>query len=334
MRRIALAVLLLLHGFAHASVGVWAAAQGPIWLVTLLWATAMLGYFAASLGLFRVPLLRRYWKPLLTAATAASILMLTVYSHRVGLIGAFIDVALYMFAVEGVDGRAEADIEVVESAGVEALNHPLVHQITWTLGIVWLCYAVAVVLVRPMYLGWGTTPSERTARLLGDDRAPNATYRVDHAITIRAPADSVWPWLVQLGQDRAGFYSYSWLERLVGDAIHNADRIHPEWQHLERGDTIFATQRDYLGGRLGQMGWRVAELEPGRGMYLENWGAFVLQPVDSTTTRFIIRTRGAQRPDLASVLLGPLNVFVLEPAHFIMQRGMMRGVRRLAELRS
>src|SRR5512146_521745 len=117
MRRVTLAVLLLLHGFAHASVGVWAAAEGPLWLVTFLWATAMLGYFAASLGLFRVPVLRRHWKPLLTAATAASILMLTVYSQRVGLIGAFVDVALYMFAVEGVDERAEADIEVVESAG-------------------------------------------------------------------------------------------------------------------------------------------------------------------------------------------------------------------------
>ena len=334
MRRIALATVLLLHGLAHASVGVWASSEGPLWLVTVLWAAAMLGYFAAALGLFRVPLLRRYWRPLLTAATAASILMLTLYSERVGLIGALVDVALYMFALEAVDGRAEADIEVVEACGTAALDHPIAHRVLWTIGTAWLLYAAVVVVIRPVYLHWGTTPAERDARLLGDELTPGAKYRVDHAITIHAPADSVWPWLVQLGQDRGGFYSYSWLERLVGDDVHNADRIHPEWQHLEAGDTILAAQPDYLGGRFGQIGWRVAELRPGRGMYLEKWGAFVLLPVDSSTTRLIIRSRGApEPPNVASVLLGPLSVFVMEPAHFIMQQGMMRGIRRRAELR-
>lgn len=332
MRRVLLATLLLIHGLAHASAGVWASGEGPLWLVTSLWAAAMLGYFAAALGLFRTPVLRRHWRTLLTIATAASIVMLTLYSQRVGLIGAFVDVALYLFALEAMDGLAEADIEVVENAGVEALDHPFVHRALWTLGAAWMLYATTVVLVRPVYLHWGTTAAERAMRLLGDDLTPGATYHVDHAITIHAPADSVWPWLVQLGQDRGGFYSYSWLERLVGDNVHNADRIHPEWQHLHAGDTIFAVQPDYFGGRLGQIGWRVAALEPGRGMYLERWGAFVLAPVDSASTRLIIRTRGAAAPpNVASVLLGPLNVFVLEPAHFIMQRGMMRGIRERAE---
>ena len=75
----------------------------------------------------------------------------------------------------------------------------------------------------------------------------------------------------------------------------------------------------------------MAAVEPGRGLYLENWGAFVLRPVDSNTTRLIIRTRGAGTPDLNMVVLGPFNVFVFEPAHFIMQRGMMRGIRGRAE---
>lgn len=334
MRRVVLATLLLLHGLAHASVAVWASSEGPLWLVTSLWAIAMVGYFAAALGLFRVPILRRHWRSLLSAATAASLIMLTLYSQRVGLIGAFIDVALYVAALEAVEGRAEAEIEVVEEAGVDALDHPIAHRVLWTMGVAWLCYAVGVVLVRPMYLHWGTTAAERKAALLGDDLMPGAMYRVDHAITIHAPADSVWPWLVQLGQNRAGFYSYSWLERLVGDNVHNADRIHPEWQHLAPGDTVLAAQRDYLGGRLGQIGWRVAQLDPGRGMYLEHWGAFVLQPIDSNTTRLIIRTRGAPNaPDAASVILGPLSVFVFEPAHFIMQRAMMLGIQRRAELR-
>ena len=332
MRRILLATLLLLHGLAHASVGVWASSQGPLWLVTSLWGTAMLGYFAAALALFRMPVLRRHWRGLLNVATASSVVVLALYSQRVGLIGVAIDIVLYLFALEAVDGYAEADIEVAEAVGVDALEHPIAHRALWALGAAWLLYSAAVVLVRPIYLHWGTTPSERTVPLLGDDMTPGATYRVDHAITIHAPADSVWPWLVQLGQNRGGFYSYSWLERLAGDDVHNADRIHPEWQRLAQGDTIRAVQPGYLAGRLGQLGWRVSELDPGRGMYLENWGAFVLQPVDSTTTRLIIRTRGAPNPPtVASVVLGPLSVFLFEPAHFIMQRGMMRGIRARAE---
>jgi hypothetical protein len=136
---------------------------------------------------------------------------------------------------------------------------------------------------------------------------------------------------VQLGQDRAGFYSYAWLEQLAGADIHNADRIHPEWQQLETGDLVRATQPDYLGGRLGEPGWRVREIVPGRAIVLENWGAFVVNPVDARTSRFFVRTRGDGMPSLAGVLLGPINVFVFEPAHFIMQRGMMLGIRDRAE---
>jgi hypothetical protein len=161
--------------------------------------------------------------------------------------------------------------------------------------------------------------------------AVNARYRVDHGITIRAPADSVWPWLVQLGQDRGGFYSHSRLERMAGARITNAGRIHEEWQTLSIGDTVRATQADYFGGRFGTLGWEVIGLEPGRALILRNWGAFVLQPIDSTTTRFFVRTRGKGGSSALGLMLGPLNVFVFEPAHFIMQRGMMRGIRDRAE---
>ena len=198
-------------------------------------------------------------------------------------------------------------------------------------GLLFLVYATAVALFHPVYVRWGTTSAERMMTLPGDDLVLDARYRVDHGITIWAPADSVWPWLVQIGQDRGGFYSYTRLEHLAGAHIHNADRIHPEWQQLKPGDLVRATQPDYLGGRLGEPGWRVLDIVPGRAIVLENWGAFVLQPVDERTTRFLIRTRGDGAPSLAAVLLGPLNVFVFEPAHFIMQRGMLRGIRDRAE---
>ena len=331
MRRKILATLLILHGLAHAAPGMWAAGEAPAWVVTPLWGAALLGYLAAGLGLFRMPLLRRWWTQLLVVATASSILLLAVFAEPIGAAGALFDVALFVFAFELVVPAATREIAEAEDVGVAGLPHPIAHRIAWSVGGAALLYAAAVVAIRPLYLRWGTTPEERVVRLFGDDHVRDPRYRVDHAITIHAPADSVWPWLVQLGQDRAGFYSYAWLERLAGDEIHNADRVHPEWQRLAAGDTVFATQADYLGGRLGHPGWKVTAVDSGRAIYLENWGAFVLRPIDANSTRLIIRTRGAGTPSLTMIALSPVNVFLFEPAHFIMQRGMMRGIRNRAE---
>jgi hypothetical protein len=144
----------------------------------------------------------------------------------------------------------------------------------------------------------------------------------------------VWPWLAQIGQDRGGFYSYAWLERLFGARIRNASDIRAEWQIVAPGEFVRAVQPGYLGGLLGDsLGWRVTHVEPARALILENWGAFVLRPVDSATTRLIVRTRGDGAPSFLGVLLGPVEVFVFEPAHFIMQRGMLRGIRDRAESR-
>jgi len=141
----------------------------------------------------------------------------------------------------------------------------------------------------------------------------------------------VWPWLVQLGQDRAGFCSYDWLERAIGDRVRNADRIHGEWQARAVGDTVLATQREYLGGRLGTLGWRVSVIQPRAVLGLENWGNFVLRSIDSNTTRLVVRTRGRTRPTFANFIVAPIGVFVFEPAHFIMERAMLRGIRDRAE---
>jgi hypothetical protein len=157
---------------------------------------------------------------------------------------------------------------------------------------------------------------------------PNAHYTIQHAVTIRATPDAIWPWLMQLGQDRGGFYSYAWLERLVGDDIHNADRIHPEWQTLHEGDLVRAVQPDYLGGIFGpSVGWCITRLEPNRVLVLGGWGAFVLEPVGDST-RLIVRSRGANEPNVA---LAPFGLLVFEPAHFIMQRRMLLGIRERAE---
>ena len=84
--------------------------------------------------------------------------------------------------------------------------------------------------------------------------------------------------------------------------------------------------------RLGRdIGWRVSGVVPGRLLALEGWGTFVLQPVDDSTMRLFVRTRGGGEPTLAGVALAPLGMLVFEPAHFIMQRGMLLGIRDRAE---
>jgi hypothetical protein len=168
--------------------------------------------------------------------------------------------------------------------------------------------------------------------MVGDPPLGRSHYRIDHAVTIDAPVETVWPWLAQIGQDRAGFYSYDWLERLIGARIYNSDVIVPEWQQREVGDLVRGAQPDYLGGVLGDdIGWRIRELHPGRALVLENWGAFVLEPVGSNATRFHIRSRGQGIPSLSGIAITPLGLLAFEPAHFIMEREMMLGIKRRAE---
>jgi hypothetical protein len=326
-----MALALIVHGLLHASIGVWAAAGHWLAAVNTLWSVAIVGYVAAGFALLRVPVLRTHWKPILVTTTIASLLLLTAYGGVFGMLGVPIDLALAFVAFDVVQPRVETDVQSAERLHASGLPHPAWHRMGWTLATIALVYIAAVVVVRPACLRWGTTAAERIASLPGDDAIQYARYRVDHGITIHAPADSVWPWLAQLGQDRGGFYSYATLERLFGDRIHNATRIHPEWQTIAVGDTIRATQPGYLGGRFGTLGWKVTALVPGRALVLENWGAFVLQPIDSTSTRLFVRTRGEGKPTVMGLVLGPLNVFVFEPAHFIMQRGMLRGIRDRAE---
>ena len=142
-------------------------------------------------------------------------------------------------------------------------THPTRHAIaTWVTAAA-LVYMSAVILARPWQLTWGSTRTDRVATLPGDRLVDPANYRMDRVVTIHAPADSVWPWLVQIGQDRAGFYSYDRLERTFGAGIRNADRIHPEWQAREAGDFVRAAPhgarddaRDQAAGERVSLGVR------------------------------------------------------------------------------
>ena len=188
--------------------------------------------------------------------------------------------------------------------------------------------AAYTLAVRPWHMRWGATDEELTRPLPGDAIVPDGIQST-RAITIHAPARAIWPWIAQMGQDRAGFYSIDWLERLAGADIHNANQIVPAWQHLAVGD-LMRTYR-YVE-RFEPLGWIVVAVEPERALVLRSvdsrWSwALVLDPVDAGSTRLIARTRDGmmQGPQ------APLKYLVAEPAHCIMEIGVLRGIKARAE---
>jgi hypothetical protein len=197
-------------------------------------------------------------------------------------------------------------------------------------GLVAIAAAAYHPLLLPWMMNWGATAAEIGMALPGDELVPRATFQSTRAVTIAAPPERIWPWLVQIGQDRGGIYSYDWMENLVGAGIHNTDRIVPEWQHRVRGDFVPSLRPNYASGRLRDIaGWRVGWIEKNRGLGLVGWGSFVLQPIDDAHTRLIIRTRSVTPPGaffsrFADLLFG-------RPLHFVMERRMLLGIQERVE---
>ena len=181
---------------------------------------------------------------------------------------------------------------------------------------------------RPWYERWGATDEEVAASLPGDELVPQPAIARTKAVTIQAPVAQVWPWLLQLGQDKAGLYSYEFIEnQLLGCDIHNSDRIVPEWQNLQVGDLV----RLYPKDRQGPPPYIIARIDPEQalvmghrdenGQWFDVW-QFVLKPVGAGATRLIHRVRS-----------GSMGVWdVMQPAYFIMERAMMLGIKERAEI--
>jgi len=197
-------------------------------------------------------------------------------------------------------------------------------------------------LVRPWHFRWGTTAEEYARGWPGDEllAAPPASP-VTRAITIHAPAEAVWAWVAQIGQERGGFYSYTWLENLFGCEMVNADRIHPEWQQRKPGENLWLTPPRKYGG-VGRL--VVTRFEPPRIMVLVSppdaealkkgghasqfvW-SFVVEPIDARSSRLICHGAGGHKEDIGGLLA---SFLAWEPMHFVMERRMMIGIKERAE---
>jgi hypothetical protein len=200
---------------------------------------------------------------------------------------------------------------------------------------------IYVLAIRPRIRRWGATPAELAARYPGEEVIPGARSGSTMATTIGAPPSAVWPWLVQMGCDRAGFYS---IDRLDNGGRPSAEHINSDWQALAEGDRILAA--------LDAGVWfDVAELVPERRLVLRSslslprarpfdpagplprafsdstW-AFYLSPAGDGGTRLVVRGRARGRPAALTQLAEWL---FWEPAHWVMQTRQFAGLHRRAE---
>ena len=168
--------------------------------------------------------------------------------------------------------------------------------------------------------------------LPGDDLVPEATVIETHQIDIDAPAATIWPWLVQLGYGRGGFYSFDLLERLAGVGMTNARRVEPQWQDLAVGDQVrLAADAALAVARLEPERCLVLSSDggaapPGAGMDFDFSWAFVLDEpggLGSGGCRLRIRERYRPRRGATTAV-----VRAMRPVARLMTYGMMWGLRR------
>ncbi len=186
--------------------------------------------------------------------------------------------------------------------------------------------AVYVYVIRPWHLRWQTTPEEALQPMPGDELVPNPSIALTRSVTIETPPAQVWPWLVQMGYRRAGWYSYDLFDN---DNVH-VNRILPEFQDLRVGDVM---RTDAQGG------FRVEAIDPGRSIvamiHSEEAGlpgdiaiCMMLRPLDpgGQRTRLTLRLRGRFWN-----LPGRLFGLVFDFGDFVFMRKMLLGIKERAE---
>jgi hypothetical protein len=202
-----------------------------------------------------------------------------------------------------------------------------------TAGVLGAGAALNLFVLWPWMQNWGATAAERSAVLPGDDLVPGANLRLTKGITIDAPPAAIYPWLLQIGVDRGGMYSYDGLENLFGLNVHTVDHIVPALQQVQVGDFWRFTPQDYVLNP--GPGLYVRDLIPDRAVVLafgleskpeeapfDTW-QFVLQPQPDGATRLLLRSN----MKIAQPLPIKLTYFV----QFFMERKMLLTLRERAQ---
>jgi hypothetical protein len=206
------------------------------------------------------------------------------------------------------------------------MNKKLIVKLILVFALLALGLFVLYVPLRPWMDRWGATPAEIGSALPGDELLPEAAEIANRAVTIQAAPEQIYPWLLQLGADKAGMYSYTLLENLIACPQTNADRLHPEWQDLKVGDPVRMCRENS-----GPPPFQVFELIPDQAVILGHQEAdgswtdtyqFVLQPAGAGATRLILRSRSDNTGGIWTAI---------HPGVFVMERGMLLGIKERVE---
>jgi len=192
------------------------------------------------------------------------------------------------------------------------------------LGVLILLVLLAVLLT-PWMDKWRTTAEERNMGLPGDDLLPNPARISNRAVTIKAVPEMIYPWILQIGADKSGMFSYTWLERLVGCKMAKVEEIKPDWQTLNEGDLM-----KMCAGDFAPPPYIVARVLPNQAVIFghktgEKWEdtwQFVLLPQSDGTTRLITRTSTNMTGGMWEVI---------RPITFVMERKMLLTIKSLSE---
>ena len=183
--------------------------------------------------------------------------------------------------------------------------------------------AIYDLILKPIITTWGATEAEVSMPMAGDDsRLKISSTR---AIQISAEKSEVWKWLIQLGADRGGFYSYYFIEKAMGYETRHQQNITAEFSQLVVGDLVRGSidqQKSIIA-----YNFRVLQVKSGEEFVLDQWGSFALTQVNSRQTRLIIRTQAA--PSQNQWLQAAHYISV--PLHYIMERRTLMGIKARVE---
>jgi len=198
-----------------------------------------------------------------------------------------------------------------------------------------LFFAVLVIgyalFLRSFLMHWGSTKIERDKYYPGDSIVVAACTTTTIAITIDKPPSAIWPWIVQMGLNKGGFYSYTWLENMFGCKLRNAQTIHPEWQNTREGDIEPVCD---AAVRKEMPGWIVATLIPNKAFVYKiatdsTWTmGYYIDSVNSSQSRLITRMRYSAGKKFMDEMI---DKAWMEWAHCIMQRGSIKGIKKRSE---
>lgn len=194
-------------------------------------------------------------------------------------------------------------------------------MVVWSPIVFGIAIVFLIVVYRPWAINWGATDAEINRSMPGDNIVQNPTFKATRGVTIRAQPEEIWPWIVQIGYKKAGFYCYDWFDN---DGVPSAERIVPEYQNLKVGDLIPLSAVMYV---------KVTELNPnqsmlwvfqeGSGPWTNSTWAWELYQRDTQHTRLLTRLRVHTDSIISRVMLDFFEI--------VMMRKSMLGIKQRAE---